>query len=88
MVDDLASWNKDRVRSGKSVACSYSGLLRHSVNRLSEAVLGRTVITSHASPRKYTGKLTPVLIDTFSFFFVNFLSCETKCKNDIQIYCG
>ncbi|KAG7525752.1 hypothetical protein JOB18_031211 [Solea senegalensis] len=58
LVDGLARWNEDRTMTAEGTAGphSYSGLLRHAANQLSEEVLGRKLV-EYKAPRKYTGEL-------------------------------
>ncbi|XP_059188503.1 uncharacterized protein LOC131971202 [Centropristis striata] len=58
LVDGLARWNEDRTMTAEGIGGphSYSGLLRHAANQLSEEVLGRKLV-EYKTPRKYTGEL-------------------------------
>ncbi|KAJ8359639.1 hypothetical protein SKAU_G00161640 [Synaphobranchus kaupii] len=60
LVDGSARWNEDRSAAAtphqKDEPHSYSGLLRHAVNSLGEAVLGRKIVP-YTAPSKYTGEL-------------------------------
>ncbi|KAJ8359633.1 hypothetical protein SKAU_G00161580 [Synaphobranchus kaupii] len=60
LVDGSARWNEDRSAAAtphqKDEPHSYSDLLRHAVNSLGEAVLGRKIVL-YTAPRKYTGEL-------------------------------
>ncbi|OWF48228.1 hypothetical protein KP79_PYT01219 [Mizuhopecten yessoensis] len=65
IVDGLARWNQDRAKAATVNTSeqpslqhqhSYSGLLRHTANKLSEEVLGHA-LTRYTAPRKYTGEL-------------------------------
>lgn len=61
LLDGLARWNEDRTMAaeGRSEPHSYSGLLRHAANQLSEEVLGRSFV-DYTGPQKYTGELIGV----------------------------
>ncbi|CAL8406944.1 unnamed protein product [Arctogadus glacialis] len=58
LVDGLFRWNEDRTitAEGTEGPRSYSGLLKHAANQLSEEVLGRKLV-EYTAPRKYTGEL-------------------------------
>ncbi|KAL5019738.1 hypothetical protein ScPMuIL_002636 [Solemya velum] len=61
LLEGLFRWNQDRAtqafKSESPSSLSYSGLVRHAVNRLSEGVFGTKVDESYQPPRQYTGEL-------------------------------
>ncbi|KAH3793404.1 hypothetical protein DPMN_146912 [Dreissena polymorpha] len=60
LVEGLSRWNQNRGDNAVSVAIDephYSQQLRHEVNRLSADVLGKNILPSYSTPRKYTGEL-------------------------------
>ncbi|XP_070403353.1 uncharacterized protein [Nothobranchius furzeri] len=61
LLDGLARWNEDRSMSaeGRSEPHSYSGLLRHAANQLSQEVLGKSCV-NYTGPQAYTGELIGV----------------------------
>lgn len=64
LLEGLYRWNQDRATQavdGRTTYChTYSSLLRHSVNQLSEKVLGNPLDHSFKAPRAYTGELIGV----------------------------
>ncbi|KAK7940034.1 hypothetical protein WMY93_003360 [Mugilogobius chulae] len=58
LVDGLARWNEDRFMAAQGVdkPHSYSGLLRHAANQLSQEIYGKNIV-DYTVPRKYTGEL-------------------------------
>ncbi|XP_073714915.1 uncharacterized protein [Misgurnus anguillicaudatus] len=62
LLDGLARWNEDRAvaaTTDEQQPHSYSHLLRHAANILSEEVMGMK-ISPYVGPRKYTGELIGV----------------------------
>ncbi|XP_019626538.1 PREDICTED: uncharacterized protein LOC109471641 [Branchiostoma belcheri] len=61
LLEGLVRWNKDRavaaVAGETSSLRTYSGWLQSSVNRASEAVLGRSLCPGFHTPGQYTGEL-------------------------------
>lgn len=49
---------------------SYSGILRHAANQLSEEVLGRKLV-DYTAPRKYTGMYEVKLVFLIDFMQVH-----------------
>lgn len=62
LLEGLVRWNEDRASSAVTGGTSsqqqqsYSGILKHAVNKLSEEVLGEQLVPGYQQPRKYTGK--------------------------------
>ena len=60
LLDGLHRWNQDRERDAleterKTEPLSYDGVLRHSVNKLSQDLLKKDFCQDFSTPRKYTG---------------------------------
>ena len=55
-------WNEDRAvfaaQEGRPLLRSYSGPLQHSLDQLSQRVLGTSVVKDYTKPREYTGRNT------------------------------
>jgi hypothetical protein len=53
-------WNEDRAASaaqeGRPLLRTYSGPLQHSLDQLSQRVLGSSLVRDYTKPREYTGK--------------------------------
>ena len=62
LLDGTARWNEDRakqaVKTDTTVSSSYSSLLRHAVNELSERVMDEKLVPEFQPPRKYTGNFS------------------------------
>ena len=60
LLDGLERWNENRaaaaVEGREQPLLSYSGRLRHSLNQLSQRVLGLSLVEDHTAPREYTGE--------------------------------
>ncbi|KAL2082466.1 hypothetical protein ACEWY4_022284 [Coilia grayii] len=61
LLEGLARWNEDRAASmaegGRNLLRSYSGPLQHSLDQLSQRVLGESLVKDYTRPREYTGEL-------------------------------
>ncbi|XP_051250176.1 uncharacterized protein LOC127359896 [Dicentrarchus labrax] len=61
LLEGLTRWNEDRAASaaqeGRPLLRSYSGPLQHSLDQLSQRVLGTSVVKDYTKPREYTGEL-------------------------------
>ncbi|KAK0153861.1 hypothetical protein N1851_004053 [Merluccius polli] len=61
LLEGLARWNEDRAASaaqeGRPLLRSYSGPLQHSLDQLSQRVLGTSLVRDYTKPREYTGEL-------------------------------
>ena len=59
LLDGLVRWNENRaaaaVEGREQPLLSYSGHLQHSLNQLSQLVLGSSLVVDHTAPREYTG---------------------------------
>nr|XP_034304497.1 uncharacterized protein LOC105331633 [Crassostrea gigas] len=64
LLEGLYRWNQDRASQAVEVEAplchTYSGLLRHAVNQLSQTVLGNPLDPAFQHPRAYTGELIGV----------------------------
>ena len=64
LLDGLMRWNSDRASAAVSITElgpeSYSGLLIHAVNELSEDVLGKKIKPNVQNIGIYTGEMTGV----------------------------
>ncbi|KAJ7983613.1 hypothetical protein DPEC_G00375190 [Dallia pectoralis] len=64
LLDGLVRWNENRaaaaVEGQEQPLLSYSGHLQHSLNELSQLVLGVRLVKDHTVPREYTGELLGV----------------------------
>ncbi|XP_061118069.1 uncharacterized protein LOC133141515 [Conger conger] len=64
LLDRLVSWNEDRaaaaVEGPAQPLLSYSGHLQHSLNQLSQRVLGQSLVKDYTKPGEYTGALIGV----------------------------
>lgn len=64
LLEGLYRWNQDRASQAVDVEAplchTYSGLLRHAVNHLSQTVLGNPLDPAFQHPRAYTGELIGV----------------------------
>ncbi|XP_062340201.1 uncharacterized protein LOC134038681 [Osmerus eperlanus] len=64
LLDGLVRWNENRaaaaVEGREQPLLSYSGHLQHSLNQLSQRVLGVSLVKDHTAPREYTGELLGV----------------------------
>lgn len=62
LLEGLTWWNADRAASvaqeGQPLLRSYNGPLQHSLDQLSQRVLGMSVVKDYTKPREYTGKNT------------------------------
>jgi hypothetical protein len=58
LLEGLRRWNEDRTRQASSStgSASYSGILRHAVNDLSQAVLKERFVPEFKAPRLHTGE--------------------------------
>ncbi|CAL8358257.1 unnamed protein product [Merluccius merluccius] len=60
LLEGLARWNEDRAASaaqeGRPLLRSYSGPLQHSLDQLSQRVLGTSLVRDYTKPREYTGE--------------------------------
>ncbi|KAK7157004.1 hypothetical protein R3I94_006915 [Phoxinus phoxinus] len=61
LLEGLTRWNADRAASaaqeGRPLLRSYNGPLLHSLDQLSQRVLGTSVVKDYTQPREYTGEL-------------------------------
>ncbi|XP_056127239.1 uncharacterized protein LOC130104727 [Rhinichthys klamathensis goyatoka] len=61
LLEGLTRWNADRAASvaqeGRQLLRSYNGPLQHSLDQLSQRVLGTSVVKDYTKPREYTGEL-------------------------------
>lgn len=59
LLDGLVRWNENRaaatVEGPAQPLLSYSGHLQHSLNQLSQSVLGRNLVEDYTKPGVYTG---------------------------------
>ncbi|XP_046887325.1 uncharacterized protein LOC124474908 [Hypomesus transpacificus] len=59
LLDGLVRWNENcaaaAVEGREQPLLSYSGHLQHSLNQLSQRVLGVSLVKDHTAPREYTG---------------------------------
>ncbi|XP_051954038.1 uncharacterized protein LOC127623665 [Xyrauchen texanus] len=65
LLEGLERWNEDRAaaafghKAPSSLRC-YSASLQHSLNELSQCLLGKTLVQDSSKPRQYTGELIGV----------------------------
>ncbi|XP_030216065.1 uncharacterized protein LOC115546731 [Gadus morhua] len=61
LLEGLVRWNEDRAASaaqeGRPLLRTYSGPLQHSLDQLSQRVLGSSLVRDYTKPREYTGEL-------------------------------
>ncbi|XP_059907891.1 uncharacterized protein LOC132457639 [Gadus macrocephalus] len=61
LLEGLTRWNEDRAASaaqeGRPLLRTYSGPLQHSLDQLSQRVLGSSLVRDDTKPREYTGEL-------------------------------
>ncbi|MGH0120698.1 UNVERIFIED_CONTAM: hypothetical protein FKN15_031627 [Acipenser sinensis] len=64
LLEGLVRWNEDRataaVEGPRQILHSYSGSLQHALNRLSQKLLGCSLVEDFTKPGEYTGELIGV----------------------------
>ncbi|XP_048848221.1 uncharacterized protein LOC125718410 isoform X2 [Brienomyrus brachyistius] len=64
LVEGLAQWNEDRAAAAvdhpEQVLRCYGGQLQHSLNQLSQRLLGLKLVEDYTKPGEYTGELIGV----------------------------